>query len=84
MYWSIPIIESGTRVTAPAKNSSGTAVTGPTAISSTTWPSDSCANVPLPDASSTTRYAIAGTSSTSVSSARLSGAPTSAIFFSSP
>jgi hypothetical protein len=32
-YWSKPIVESGSRDAAAAKNSSGSAVTGPVAMS---------------------------------------------------
>ncbi len=54
-YWSSPSVESGTRIAAAPKQTSGAAVTTPVAASSAAWPTPSVPNVASPCAPSHTR-----------------------------
>ena len=75
MYWSSPVVVSGTRAAAPANSSRGTAVTTPALASRSGCQGASVENVPAPPTSRTTRATSAAGARMSVSAVSDVSAP---------
>ncbi len=83
-YCSRPSDVIVSRVAAPLNSSSGIAVTTPADISSSTWPMPSDVKCESPVVPNQARKQSANGAISVVSKARLSIAPTPAVFFASP